>query len=66
MRNATIVVTLKHLSNFSRSFEMQLIKSIKYCVLYAACPDNVNGNVNSNLNGNNIISFYQRHKAICS
>ena len=43
-----------------------IIKSIKYCVLYAACPDNVNGNVNSNLNGNNIISFYQRHKAICS
>ena len=31
------------------------LKWTKYCVLYAAGADNVNGNVNDNANGNNIV-----------
>ena len=34
----------------------------KYCVLSAAGADNVAGNVNDNLDGNNIFFRYQRHK----
>ena len=60
LKNATIVVPLKYLSNFWRSLEMPLInckvklklKWTKYRVLSAAGADNV---INNNANGNNII-----------
>ena len=58
LKNATIAVTLKYLSNFWRSLEMPLIhckvelkfKRTKYCVLSAAGAGNVD-----NRNSNNII-----------
>ena len=54
---------LKYLSNFSRSLEMPLtncklelkLKWTNYYLLSAAGADNVNGNVDDNVNGNNII-----------
>ena len=54
---------LKYLSNFSRSLEMPLtncklelkLKWTNYYLLSAADADNVNGNVDDNVNGNNII-----------
>ena len=57
MKNATIAVPIKYLSNFWRSLEMPLIdckvelklKWTKYCVLSAA------GNDDTNANPNNII-----------
>ena len=60
LRNATIAVPLKYLSNIWKSLEMPLInckvelklKWTKYCVLSALCF--VNDNVNDNLNGNDI------------
>ena len=63
LKNATIAVPLKYASNFWRSLEMQLInckvelkiKWTKYCVLPAPGNDNVNGNVNDDVSGNNII-----------
>ena len=58
LKNATIAVSLKTLSNFWRSLEMPLInckvelklKCAKYCVLSAAGADNIN-----NFDSNNII-----------
>ena len=55
LKNATIVVPLKHLSNFWRLLEMPLInckvelklKRTKYCVLTAAGADNNNANSNN-------------------
>ena len=52
LKNATIAVPLKYLSNFWRLLEMPLINCkvevklnwTKYCVLSAAGVDNVNGN----------------------
>ena len=52
LKNATIAVPLKYLSNFWRSLEMLLnnckvelkLKSTNYCVLPAAGNDNANGN----------------------
>ena len=60
LRNATIAVPLKYLSNFWRSLEMPLInckaelklKWTKYCVLSAGGTENV---INENANANNII-----------
>ena len=60
LKNGTIAVPLKYLTNFWRSLEMPLInckvelklKCTKYCVLSAAGADNVNNNDND---GNNII-----------
>ena len=47
LRNATIAVPLKHLSNFWRSCKVELkFKWTKYCVLSAAGADNNNGNDN--------------------
>ena len=59
LKNATIAVSLKYLSNFWRSLEMPLIyckvelkfKWTKYCVLSAG---NKNENENNNDNANNI------------
>ena len=56
LRNGTIAVPLKYLSNFWRSLEMALInfkaevklKWTKYCIFSAAGLDNVNGNVSDN------------------
>ena len=56
LKNATILVPLKYLSNFWRSLEMPLInckidlklKWMKYCVLSANGNDNVNDNDNAN------------------
>ena len=42
LKNATIAVLLKHLSNFCKSFEMSFFKQIKHCVLSAAGNDNIN------------------------
>ena len=55
LKNATIVVPLKYLSNFWRSLEMPLInykieltpKLTKYCVLSAAGGDNANNDSNN-------------------
>ena len=52
VKNATMVVPLKYLTNFWRSYEMPLInckvelklKWTKYCVLSAAGADNANAN----------------------
>ena len=57
VKNATIAVPLKYLSNFWRSLEMPLInckvelklKCTKHCVLFAAVADNVHGNADDNL-----------------
>ena len=54
LRNTTIAVPLKYLSNFWRTLEMPLIncnvelklKWRKHCVLAAACGDNANANPN--------------------
>ena len=56
LRNGTIAVPLKYLSNFWRSLKMALInfkvevklKWTKYCIFSAAGLDNVNGNVSDN------------------
>ena len=56
LKNATIVVPLKYLSNFWRSLEMPLIncnveiklRSTKHCVLFVAGTDNANGNNDDN------------------
>ena len=60
LRNATIAVLLKYLSNFWRSLEMPLInckvelklKWTKYCVLSASGTENA---INEDVNANNII-----------
>ena len=57
LKNATIAVPLKYISNFWRSLEIPLIngkvelklKWTRYCVLSAAGPDNVNGNANASI-----------------
>ena len=57
LKNATIAVPLKYLSNFWRSLEMPLInckvelklKWTKYCVLSAAGADNVNSIASNNI-----------------
>ena len=57
LKNATIAVPLKYLSNFWRSVETTLInckvelklKWTKYCVLSAAGNDNVNNNDSDNI-----------------
>ena len=57
LKNATIAVPLKYLSNFWRSVETPLInckvelklKWTKYCVLSAAGNDNVNNNDSDNI-----------------
>ena len=57
LRNATIAVSLKYLSNFWGSLKLSLInwkvelklKWTKYCVLFAAGADDVNGNDNGNI-----------------
>ena len=54
--NVKIAVSLKYLSNFWRSFEVQLInykvelklRWTKYCVLSVTVTDNANGNDNDN------------------
>ena len=63
LKSSTIAVSFKYLNNFWRLLEMPLIickvesklKWRKYCVLFATSADNVNGSVNDNSNGNNII-----------
>ena len=63
LKNATIAEPLRYISNFWRSLEMPLInwkvelklKWTKYCDFSAAGAHNVNGNVNDEINGNNII-----------
>ena len=70
LKNATIAVPFKYISNFWRSLGIPLInfkiglklKWKNYCVLSANGSDNVNDDDN----GNNITFFYQRHKSICS
>ena len=56
LRNATIALPLKYLSNFWRSLEMLLINCkvewTKYCVFSAGVTENV---VNENAKANNII-----------
>ena len=55
LKNATITVSLKYLSNFWRLFEMPLVnckvelklKWTKYCILIAAGADNVDANSNN-------------------
>ena len=62
LKNTTIAVPLKYLSNFWKSLKMPLInckvklkiKWTKYCVLSAAGADKVNGNVIDDINGNNV------------
>ena len=71
LRNATIAVTLRYLSDFSRSLGMPLInykaelklKWQKYCVLSAFATESI---INNNNNDNNIIFNYPRHKIISS
>ena len=68
LKNATIAMPLKYLSNFWKSVEMPLIhckvelklKWTKYCILSAA------GNDNTNANPNNIISTIKHTKLYVS
>ena len=68
LRNTTIAVPLKYLSNFWRSLKIPLLNCkvelklgwTKYCVFSVAGTDNVNGN-----DYDNIILTIKRNKIIC-